>query len=211
MNKILLAIMLIGSLTACQSAYYSTMEKFGIHKREILVDKVSDARDAQKDGQKEFKSALAQFKALTSFDGGNLEKTYNKLNTHYESSIDAANKIKARIDDVESVSKALFEEWEQELSRYSNGQLRQNSQQQLKQTKNNYQNLISAMRSAESRLSPVLEKMEDHVLYLKHNLNARAISGLKSEEATIDRQVNDLIKALEKSIIESERFIKDMK
>ena len=45
-------------LTGCQSAYYGAMEKVGIHKRDILVDRVDDAREAQGDAQQEFKSAL---------------------------------------------------------------------------------------------------------------------------------------------------------
>jgi hypothetical protein len=32
---------------SCSTAYYGTMEKVGIHKRDILVDRVADARDAQ--------------------------------------------------------------------------------------------------------------------------------------------------------------------
>ena len=31
----------------CQTAYYGAMESVGIHKREIMVDRVKGARDAQ--------------------------------------------------------------------------------------------------------------------------------------------------------------------
>ncbi len=46
------------SLTACQSAYYTAWEKLGVEKRDILVDRVEDARDSQTDAQKQFASAL---------------------------------------------------------------------------------------------------------------------------------------------------------
>ena len=210
MLKIITPILLLASLTSCQSAYYSTLEKFGVHKREILVDRVEEARDAQKEGQQEFSSALAQFKSIIQVDGGKLEKTYNKLNSEYQASQAAADNISKKIDDVESVSRALFDEWEDELENYSSNTLRKNSQQQLNSTRDKYKNLISAMRSSEKKLQPVLEKMEDQVLFLKHNLNARAISGLKNEVANIDKEVNSLLQALEKSIAEAQRFINDM-
>ena len=35
------------SLTACASAYYGAMEKIGYEKRDILVDRVKDAREEQ--------------------------------------------------------------------------------------------------------------------------------------------------------------------
>ena len=41
----LLALMLsIFTLTGCQSAYYSAMEQVGYHKRDIMVDRVEDAK-----------------------------------------------------------------------------------------------------------------------------------------------------------------------
>ncbi|KPK35247.1 MAG: DNA repair protein, partial [Nitrospira bacterium SG8_35_1] len=45
----------------CQKAYYSTMEKFGVHKRDIMVDRVEEARDSQQEAKEQFQSALEQF------------------------------------------------------------------------------------------------------------------------------------------------------
>ena len=35
--------------SGCESTYYSAMESVGIEKRDILVDRVEDARDAQEE------------------------------------------------------------------------------------------------------------------------------------------------------------------
>ena len=40
-----LAVFLL--LSGCQSAYYGAMEKVGKHKRDIMVDRVSEAKDSQ--------------------------------------------------------------------------------------------------------------------------------------------------------------------
>ena len=53
-----------GAATACSTAYYSALEKVGIEKREILVDRVEDARDAQEDASEQFASALDQFRSV---------------------------------------------------------------------------------------------------------------------------------------------------
>ena len=47
-------------LTACQSAYYGAAEQMGYHKRDILVDRVEDSRDAQQEAEEQFQSALEQ-------------------------------------------------------------------------------------------------------------------------------------------------------
>ena len=198
-------------LSGCSSAYYNTMEKFGVHKREILVDRVEEARDAQKDAEKQFTSALDQFKSVVKVDESNLEKVYEKLNGEYQESKAAADKIHERIDAIESVAEALFDEWDDELKQYSSADLKAESRRKLKTTQTKYQQLLKAMRKTESRLEPVLVAMNDQVLYLKHNLNARAIQALQQEVVKIDKDVDVLLAAIRQAIAEADSFIKEMR
>lgn len=207
--KIIPAAVLI-LLAGCESVYYDTMEQFGIHKREILIDRIEDAQDAQEDGQEQFKDALEQFQAVVNFDGGDLEVVYNKLNDEYEDSEEAAETIRERIGQVEDVAEDLFDEWTAELEQYSNAALRRDSERQLRETRRRYERLISSMRRAEQTIDPVLASLKDNVLYLKHNLNARAIASLKGELSTVNQDVENLISAMQRAIAESNAFIEDM-
>jgi hypothetical protein len=198
------------SLMACSSVYYSGLEKMGIPKRELMVHRVEKARDTQEETKEQFKSALEQFTVTTNFDGGDLEVVYNKLNDAYEDSVDQAEMVRKRIDDIEDVSEALFEEWEEEAEQFSSSSLRRSSKQQLAETKRQYKQLLNAMERAESKLEPVLVVFKDQVLYLKHNLNARAISSLKNELKDIKSDVSLLIEAMEQSIDEANTFIASM-
>ncbi len=209
--KLLSTLALALTLCACSTAYYNTMEKFGVHKRNIMIDRVEEARDAQQEGQKQFESALAQFRSIVSVDGGELEKTYNTLNREYEDSVDSAEEIRERIDSVESVAEDLFDEWEDALDRYSSATLRRDSERKLKSTRQQYNQLIGLMRDSEERLDPVLQAMEDQVLFLKHNLNTQAIASLREEAVRIDDDVEQLIAALKQSIAEADSFIQTMR
>lgn len=199
------------ALAGCQSIYYGTMEQFGVQKRDILVDRVEDARNAQQEGQEEFKDALDQFRFVVDFEGGELEEKYDTLRDEFEDSQEAAEEIHERINEVETVAEDLFDEWSDELDRYSSVELRRDSQRKLRETRSRYGDLIETMRGAESRLDPVLQAMEDQVLYLKHNLNARAIQSLRGEVVAIDRDVDKLLAAMEQSIREADAFIRDMR
>lgn len=202
---------LLLALSACSSAYYNAMETFGVHKRDIMVDRVEKARDAQQEGQEQFESALEQFKSVVTVESGKLEKTYKKLNAEYEKSVASAEKIKERIDSIEDVAGALFDEWEDELERYSSKSLRRDSERKLKATKQKYRQMITLMRASEKRIDPVLQAMEDQVLFLKHNLNTQAIDSLRQEVVSIDNDVDRLVAALKESIAEANSFIKTMK
>lgn len=198
------------TLTACSSMYYSTLESVGIPKRELMIHRVEKARDTQEETKEQFNSALEQFTAVTNFSGGDLETIYNKLNDEYEDSVAQADLVRKRISDIKDVSEALFEEWEEEIAQYSSASLKRSSQRQLSSTKSQYKQLIQAMERAESKLDPVLSVFKDQVLYLKHNLNARAISSLKGELSGIQSDVSSLILAMEKSINEANSFISSM-
>lgn len=209
--KLLSTLALTLALCACSSAYYNAMEQFGVHKRNIMIDRVEEARDAQQDGQEQFESALAQFRSIVTVEGGELEKTYEQLNDEYEDSVASAENIRERIDSVEKVAEDLFDEWEDELDRYSSDTLRRDSESKLKSTRQKYNQLIGLMRDSEERLDPVLQAMEDQVLFLKHNLNTQAIASLREEAVRIDSDVEELIAALKQSIAEADSFIQTMR
>ena len=199
---------LIGS--GCQTAYYETMEKLGYHKRDLMVSDVKKARDAQQDAKEQFKSALDRFTKTLNIQGGELQDKYDALNEEYQQSEKRAQAVRDRIASVENVSDALFDEWTAELKQYSNAALRQKSQKQLTQTRSQYAQLIKAMKRAEAKMDPVLAKLKDHVLFLKHNLNAQAIASLKSELVTVEGNIDSLIKDLNASIQEADSFISSM-
>ena len=206
----LMLFFFIAGLSACSSVYYSGLEKIGIPKREVMVHRVEKARDTQEETKQQFKSALEQFTAATNFKGGDLEATYNKLDGEYQASVKKAEEVNKRISDIEDVSSALFSEWETELGQYSNASLRRTSQQKLTATKAHYQQLLAAMRKAEAKIEPVLSVFRDQVLYLKHNLNAKAIAALKGQLDSVKSDVSALVVEMEKSINEADAFIKTM-
>lgn len=199
------------TLIGCQNAYYAGMEKIGIHKRDIFIDRVEDARDAQEDAKEQFESALDQFQSVISIKSTSLEKKYKKLQAEFDNSEAAANEVSERIAAVQHVSNALFKEWQNELNLYTNASLKRDSARKLATTKQRYVKLIAAMKKAESRMHPVLNAFRDQVLFLKHNLNAQAIASLQNELSSIEASVSILIAEMERSIRESNAFVAQLK
>lgn len=200
------------ALTAgCSGTYYNVMEKVGFAKREILVDRVDATQEAQGEAKEQFASALEQFIAVTKVDGGELQRKYDELNREFQRSEKAAKEVHDRIAAVEDVAEALFREWKQELGQYSDANLKRESQRQLDQTRRRYEDLLRLMRRAAGRMDPILSTFRDQVLFLKHNLNARAVASLDSTTRTLETDVSRLIADMEASIRESEAFIKTLK
>ena len=58
------------------------MENYGVYKRDILIDRVQDVRDAQEKSKQQFQSALDRFSRELSFDGGDLEENSKNSTTN---------------------------------------------------------------------------------------------------------------------------------
>jgi hypothetical protein len=207
-----LAAAALPGLHGCAAAGVKLRESFGIEKREQLVDRVKEARDSQNAAKEQFESALQEFLAVTgqAGKGGELESRYNKLKSEYERSETRAGAVHDRIASVEYVANKLFAEWETELGQYQNATLRAQSQRQLADTKARYNDLLRAMKGAESKMAPVLSALHDQVLFLKHNLNAQAIASLQGTAVEVQNDVTGLIRDMEAAIAEANRFIEQM-
>ena len=195
----------------CESTYYSAMESMGIEKRDLLVNRVEEARDSQEQAQAQFASALEQYSTLINFNGGELASIYTSLSDDYEDSSQAAANVSRRINAIEDVADDLFAEWSEELEQYSNTSLKRDSATKLRDTQRRYKELLRAMRRVEDRMEPVLNALKDNVLYLKHNLNAKAIGALQGELEGITSDVSRLITDMNTAIAESNAFIISLK
>jgi len=206
-----LAAVLILLLTGCQSAYYGAMEKLGVHKRDILVDRVEEAKDAQEEAKEQFATAFEEFLAVSGVEVTDLKRTYDSLKVQFDASSERAEAVHERISGIRSVAKALFKEWESELEQYTSPTLREASAAQLKSTRDLYESLITAMDQAASKMKPVLDAFRDQTLFLKHNLNAQAIAALNETSLSIKDEVQVLIEQMEESIDEANSFISKMR
>ena len=205
------SVLLLAALCGCSTVNYSLQKKLlGREKRDILVKRVGKARNAQQETQEVFKSALEQFGAVVKFDGGDLQKQYDKTSAELARCEGRAEDVRTRIDDVDRVARALFKEWAAEAKQFQNAAYRRDSEAKLRDTKRNYERMLDAMRNAESKIDPVLSVFRDQVLYLKHNLNAKALASLQDESARIEMDVNALLKDLSAAIAEADRFIQTM-
>ena len=195
----------------CQGTYYNMWEKMGYHKRDILVERVGKARDGQQAAKEQFKTTLEKFKSVTNFNGGDLEAKYNELSAEYDRCAARAEAVNGQVTSVDAVAQAMFKEWNDELAQYSSAELKAKSAEELRATRAKYDQLLAAMRAAESKMKPVLAAFHDQVLFLKHNLNAQAIASLEGTKVRLQGDVDRLIAEMQKSIDESNKFISAMK
>lgn len=199
------------ALAGCATVQYSALEKVGIHKRDILVDRVEDARDAQSETRERLVSAYEQLSELIAYDGGELEDKYNRLSKAVDRSGATTEKLDDHLADIDRVSDDLFEEWESELDLYSSAALRADQEKKLALARRHFAEMRSRMQNARNRVDPVMAILNDNVLFLKHSLNAQALAALQGQASMLEGQVNDLIRDMQSAIDEADAFILRMR
>jgi len=161
--------------------------------------------------REEIGDALERFGSVVEIEETGLKKAYDRLSDEYDDSKDAAEDVSDEIDDVEDVAGALFKEWNEEIKLYSDPNLKQNSQDQLRDTQARYKEMLASMQAAERSMEPVLKTFRDNVLFLKHNLNAQAVGSLKGTFQNLEGDIDRLIERMNQSIDRSNQFIAEMR
>jgi ElaB/YqjD/DUF883 family membrane-anchored ribosome-binding protein len=218
MKRAALLSLLVGSLSVlgCQSMVdkaknevkYSAYEMVGVEKRDLFKKDVKKVQSSQEDTGEAFKDALEKLQKIYAFDGGNLERQYRSLNSSYEDAQEEVTSVHERVKTLETTAEDLFKEWEGEIKEISAADLRTKSSATLRETRQRYNEFHASLKKSQNRMDPVLRKLRDHVLYLKHNLNAKAIAGLKVESSKIQNDIESLIKDMNSSIAQAEDFAK---
>ena len=206
----ILATALLFFFFGCQTTYYAIWEKLGKEKRHLLKENVEKVREDQAEASRQFASTVDRIKSMYGFDGGGLEDVYNKLSDDYQDCEARAEAVRDRIDTVERIAADLFEEWEAEIDTIDNATFKSRSRSSLREPRRRFSRLQRAMTRAEASIAPVLTNLRDYVLYLKHNLNARAVGSLKKEVTDIEADVATLIADMNRSIKEADTFVKTL-
>ena len=88
--------------------------------------------------------------------------------------------------------------------------LKSRSRAMLRDAQLRQKQYMTAMHATERKMQPVIRAFHDQVLFLKHNLNARAIKSLKTTLTKMDKEVEVLVADIERSMKESDVFVQSL-
>ena len=151
--------------------------------------------------------ASARFRALVGATTGNLEGIARTQATAYERQAAAAERLKVRVDSMESAGQALFAEWETELAAYTSDSLRTQSRTRLDSARTVFAERIAVMRQAQEASAPALAQLHDRSLALNHALDARAVAALNGTATTFQTEAAQLQRSTEAATADATRAL----
>lgn len=202
LNHPIILTFLIGALltSGCSTVYYTVWEKLGKEKRDLLLSKLSATREAQGELKEALESTAERIQKEYPFDVGNTGKAYDMLSADYETVNKRFENVKKQNSQVNTIAVDLFSEWEKEARGMSDPSLRKQSLQHLRESKESFSELSKHTKRSIDRVTPLLKKLDDHRLFRKHLLNAKATRSLEKSLRGLDPEIDSLKKDIEESI-----------
>ena len=206
---LLLAVLLAGCQTV-QSALRTTLGSSSTNTRGVLVSRVEAARQTQVEAKAQFEVTYDLFKQLTEYRTGELEDLYDGFRDEIKECEDYAEEVGTRISGIENVSVQLFTKWGEELQEITDPSLRELSQERLEETVSRNESLVDSLRSTQDKMTPIVTAFGDHVLFLKHDLNAHAIAALNDSVKRVEKDISSLFGVMQSSIKKADVFVASM-
>ena len=213
-----ISILLSLCLLACENPIkrtvkdikYSSYEMIGVEKRDLLKRHIGQTREDQEEAAETFEDALDKLRKLYDMKPSELERQYNSVKSSYDDSENRAKDVRASREKMKTVASDLFKEWEKEIDEIQTPEMKSKSREKLKASRSQFAELDKSLVLAEKKMNPVLIRLKDHVLYLKHNLNAESLSSLKKEHDRIGNDIEVLVKDMNRAIAQADEFIKTL-
>jgi molecular chaperone GrpE (heat shock protein) len=205
---ILSAIVLTG--LGCDRAYDSTLETFGKSKKDTLIDRITEARDAQAKTKEQFAMALDEFREIAGYRGTLLEEKYKELNAQYERCQSQTNTVENRLAEVRRAAKSFFRQWEDEMETFTSSVARRSSEEKYRQMQTRYDTVINAMERVCDKFYPALSAYKDQVLLIKHVVNSQGQVGSSGELAIAEREISLLTQEIDRAMAQADSFIRQM-
>lgn len=204
---LLSSILAFSLMNGCATVYYDVWEALGQEKRDLLRSNILKTKKDHHKVEDQFEDTLAKVRATYKLKNPKLESLYDTFKEDYQLSKSKAEQLSRRIETVNNIAQDLFSEWKTESSKIKNDTYRKDSVKKRQLSMVRFGAMMKSMREVEKSLGPVLTKLNDQVLYLKHNLNASSIGAFKGELNSVETEIKNLIAEIQQSNKQADKFI----
>jgi hypothetical protein len=119
------------------------------------------------------------------------QKAYKKLVGDLKSTEKKLDGAKKQVASLGKEADKFFKAWEQDLASISSESLRSKSAARMEDAKKRYAELGEILTAASNEFAPVMQNLNDQILYLGRDLSPEAIADLEDEAAELNAQAEE--------------------
>mgnify|MGYP001813178189 FL=1 len=161
-------------------------------KQASSLEKSGDAsKAAVQDVLTSCSSLLAGYNSIIDGSAKDNQKAYKKLVGDLKSTEKKLDGAKKQVASLGKEADKFFKAWEQDLQSISSESLRSKSAARMEDAKKRYAELGEILTAASNEFAPVMQNLNDQILYLGRDLSSEAIADLEDEAAELNAQAEE--------------------
>jgi hypothetical protein len=135
---------------------------------------------------------LAGYNSIIDGEAKNTQSAYKKLVDDHKAASKKIEAARKQLDGMNKEADKFFKAWEQDLESISSESLREKSAERLEHARDRYAAMGDTLAKAGAEFAPVLQNLNDQILYLGRDLSPEAVADLKDEAAALNQQVAEV-------------------
>ena len=135
---------------------------------------------------------LGSYNAIVGGTSKNVQSDYKKLANALNGTDKKIQSAKKGMDSLSKQANKFFIQWEKELAEYSSDSMREKSSARLEAAKEKSRNLAATLGEASAAFGPLMQNLNDQILFLGRDLSPEAIADLQDEAAELNQQAEDV-------------------
>jgi hypothetical protein len=147
-------------------------------------------------------SMLAGYNEIIDGKAKNPQSAYKKLVGDYKTTEKKIEGAQKQLGSLNQEAQKFFEAWEQDLSAIANDSVREKSAKRLEAAQGRYAALGDTLVKAREELAPVVQELNDQILFLGRDLSPAAIEDLQDEAVELNRHADEAKKRI-RAMLES--------
>jgi hypothetical protein len=158
-------------------------------KQTASLEKAGEAsKAAVQDVLTSLGSLLAGYNAIINGEAKDNQKAYKKLVGDLNGTQKKIDASKKQLTSLGKEADKFFKAWEQDIASISSESLREKSAGRMKVAQQYYASLGETLAAAGGEFAPVMQNLNDQILYLGRDLSPEAIADLEDEAAELNAQ-----------------------
>jgi hypothetical protein len=192
-------VALVVATSAVLAASASAQDQ-GIKQVEALVKASGSTVQAIAETKLQLLKTMDAYNALLADDAKDRKKMYRDLQKEMENTEKRRAEITRRSGLMATEAQSLFKSWETSAATIESEDLRKRSEERLTKTKASFAEIRAVGDKAAQLYAPVMKTLGDKVKYLGHDLNPNAVATLKPDADKLNKEVQELVKAVDDTI-----------
>jgi len=187
----LLAVTTVNAQSKKTANQTASLEKAG----ESAKSGVQDALNALRD-------LLAGYNSIIGGEAKDTQAAYKKLVSNLKGTEKTIEGAKKQLTALSKEADKFFKAWEKDLASMSSDSVREKSANRMETAKKRYASIGETLSQAGVEFAPVVQELNDQILFLGRDLSPEAVADLQDEAEALNQQATE-VAAKVKALIQS--------